>query len=352
MLNYVTILFFSIILSFIVYFIIFNLFTKYKILDNPKKYWKTRAPVPYSTWVIFFISFFILSYFFVEHTYKLYLIWFFWFVITLISFIDDMLNVSPKLRLIIQIIIWFVIWISAIKIWYISNIFGWIIDLDKYFINLFWYNIFLVSIIFTIIWYVFIFNALNWTDWISGNTSWLSIINFIVLFLLWYILFSRDEYYLLKQNSEFIMSMSIILVWILIPYWFFDVKEKVLMWDSWTMFLAFMLATLAIISWWKIATVLIVFWIYSVDAIYVILKRLYNKKNPLNWDLTHLHHRLLQLWLSKNQVLLFVYSSSFLFWLVWLFLNKFWKILIFVIIVFFVIFINKIIHKILKNEKR
>lgn len=352
MTQYLIILILSMIFWSLVFYVIYKLFYKFKILDNPKKYWKNRAPVPYSTWVIFFISFFVLSFFLVDHNYKLYLIWFFWFIITIISFIDDMLNVSPKIRLIIQIIIWFVIWISAIKIWYISNIFGWIIDLDKYFINVFWYNIFLVSIFFTIIWYVFIFNALNWTDWIPGNTSGLSIINFIILFLLWFILFWKDDLDLLLKNSEFIMSMSVILVWILIPYWFFDVREKVLMWDSWTMFLAFMLATLAIIAWWKIATVLIVFWIYAVDAIYVILKRLLNKKNPLIWDLSHLHHRLLKLWLTKTQVLIFVYSSSFLFWLVWLFLNKFWKILIFVFIIFFVIFINKIIHKILKYEKK
>jgi len=40
------------------------------------------------------------------------------------------------------------------------------------------------------------------------------------------------------------------------------------------MFLGFMLATLAIISGGKVATVLAVFGIYAVDAIYVIMRRL------------------------------------------------------------------------------
>jgi len=40
------------------------------------------------------------------------------------------------------------------------------------------------------------------------------------------------------------------------------------------MFLGFMLATLAIISGGKIATVLAVFGIYAVDAIYVIFRRI------------------------------------------------------------------------------
>ncbi|USN57935.1 MAG: hypothetical protein H6767_06320 [Candidatus Peribacteria bacterium] len=101
---------------------------------------------------------------------------------------------------------------------------------------------------FTIIWYVFIFNALNWTDGIEGNTSGLSIISFFILFLLGAILFFRDEYAGGVQNAYFIMSIAIILVGILIPFWYFDVREKILMGDSGTMFLGFMLATLAIIS--------------------------------------------------------------------------------------------------------
>lgn len=352
MLNYLFIFLVSLFVSFLVFFVVKKLFYKLKILDNPLKYWKTRAPVPYSMWVVFFISFLILSYFFVDHNYKLYLIWWFGLLITIISFIDDMLNLSPKIRLLIQIIIGLTIWVSAIKIWYVSNIFWWIIDLDSYYLQIFQYKIFIVSLLFTVMWYVFIFNAINWTDWIPGNTSGLSIINFLILFLLWYILFKNDNWDLLQMNSKFIMSMSIILVWIIIPFWLYDVKEKVLMWDSWTMFLAFMLASLSIISGWKIATVLIVFWIYAVDAIYVILRRLYNKKSPLKWDFTHLHHRLLDLWMTKNQVLIFVYSFSFLFWLIGLFLNKLWKIIIFVFIVFFVIFINRIIHKFKNYEKK
>lgn len=47
------------------------------------------------------------------------------------------------------------------------------------------------------------------------------------------------------------------------------------------MFLAFMIATLAIISGGKIATVASVLGVYIIDAFYVIFLRLYNKKNPL-----------------------------------------------------------------------
>jgi UDP-GlcNAc:undecaprenyl-phosphate GlcNAc-1-phosphate transferase len=241
-----------------------------------------------------------------------------------------------------QIIIWAIIGITSIKIGYISNILGWVIDLHIYSFNFLGLEIFLVPLIFTIIWYVFIFNAINWSDWIRGNTTGLSMISFSILFILWIILFNNDNYEAWVENAYFIMKISLILVWIILPFWYFDIKNKMLMWDSGTMFLGFMLASLAIIAGWKIATVLVVFGIYSVDAIYVILKRLQNKKNPLQWDFTHLHHRLLKAWFTEKQVLTFVYSLSLIFWISALFLDKIWKIIVFILIIVIVVFINRI----------
>ena len=333
----------SLLISFAFILIFKSIFYKFKILDNPKKYNLKRKPIPYSMWIVLFISFFILSYLFLEYNYKLWLIWIFWFFITSVSFIDDMLEINAKIRLVFQIIIWAIIWITSIKIWYISNIFWWIINLETYYFTIFNHIVYIIPLFFTIIWYVFIFNSLNWTDWIWWNTSWLSIISFWVLLLLWIILIMNDNYEWWIKNAKFIIWICTILVWITIPFFIFDLKEKILLWDSWTMFLWFMLATLAIVAWWKIATVLVVFWIYSVDAIYVIIKRFINKKSPLKWDFSHLHHRLLKQGLTKNQVLTLIFTISLIFWTTALFLNKTWKIITFFIIIFIVIFLHKII---------
>jgi len=338
----------SIALSFFIILITIKLFYSLSILDNPKKYNKKRLPIPYSVWVVFFLVFFIVSYIFVEYNYKLWLIWVFWFFITSISFLDDLLNISPKIRLLFQIIVWLIIWITSIKIWYISNIFWGVINLETYFIEIYGLTIYLIPLLFTVVWYVFIFNAFNWSDWIKWNTSGISIISFLILFLLWVILFNSDNYEWWIENAQFIMNISVILVWTLIPFWYFDIKEKVLMWDSWTMFLGFMLATLAIISGGKIATVLVVFWIYAVDAIYVLILRLIKKRSIFSWDFTHIHHRLLKIWLKQKEVLLLIYSLSFFFWLTALFLDKAWKLIVFLIIVVIVVFINKIVETIKK----
>lgn len=333
------------ILSFIVAFVastgmilcISKLFYKYDIVDNPIKYKKKRKPIPYSVWVVFVLCFFPLSFFFVDYSYKLLLIWLFGGLITILSFTDDILGLSPKVRLLIQIMIGLTIGLTSIKIGYVSNIFGWVIDLEFGSFFLLWKELFLIPILFTIVWYVFVFNALNWSDGIGGNTSGLSLICFFVLFLLGLKLYFSDTHSALRENAEFIMQISLLLVAILIPFFYFDYKEKILMWDSWTMFLGFMLATLAIISGGKIATVLAVFGIYSVDALYVVARRLLRWKNPMRGDFTHLHHRLQHIGFSQNQVLGIVFSLSFFFGISALFLDKTGKIIVFCIIALFVI---------------
>ena len=348
MLTYIISFALSISLSTILVLAISRLFTKIDILDNPKKYWKKRNAIPYSLGIIFFIAFFILSFIFVDYSYKLLLIWVFWAVVTTISFLDDLTSMSAKTRLLIQIIIGATIGITSIKIWYVSNVFWWIIELETLSAIVAWREIFIIPLIFTIIWYVFVFNALNWTDGIQGNTSGLSLICFFVIFLLWLKLYMTDDYSWGLKNAEFVMQICIILVGILIPFFYFDYREKILMWDSGTMFLGFMLATLAIISWGKIATVLAVFGIYAVDAIYVIVRRIIAWKNPLKWDFTHLHHRLLDVWFTKNQILTLVFSLSFFFWVTALFLDKAWKIVVFIIITLFVVFLSYILQRVKK----
>ncbi len=341
----------SVFLTYLLIKIVSTIFYKLKILDKPWKYWYKRDPVPYSTGIVFYINFFILSLIFIPFDSKLSIILFFWFIVTLVSFLDDFFEVSPKLRLLMQIVIWAFIWITSIKIWYISNIFWWIIDLNIHHFAFFWYEIFTIPLLFTIFWYVLIFNALNWSDWIPGLTSWLSFISFFVLFLLWIILFYQDDYVWWVINAEFILKICLIVSSSLGVYWFYDSKEKILMWDSWTMFLGFLIATIAIISGGKVATVWVALGIYLIDAFYVITKRILSWKNPLHKDFTHLHHRLLNLGLSKKQVLILVYFLSFSFWITALFLDKNGKIVVFFVIAFIVIFINNIIGEIKKIKK-
>jgi UDP-N-acetylmuramyl pentapeptide phosphotransferase/UDP-N-acetylglucosamine-1-phosphate transferase len=123
MLTFIVPFLLSICLSYILILAFSHIFRKLDILDNPKKYHKKRKAIPYSLGVIFYIIFAFLSIFFVDWSYKLFLILGFGGIITLVSFCDDLFSLSAKTRLILQIIIGAIIGVTSIKIGYVSNIF-------------------------------------------------------------------------------------------------------------------------------------------------------------------------------------------------------------------------------------
>ncbi len=341
----------SILVSLCLILGISKLYYRFWLLDNPQKYGYKRDPVPYSMGVVFFLNFVIVSSFFIEPNLKYYFLLLFGTIITILSFVDDFFDISPKVRLLCQILIGAVIGLAFVKTGYIATIF-WGINLNQISLYFFEYQFFLVPVIFAIVWYVMIFNALNWSDGIPWLTSGLSFVSFLVIFLLWVKLYFTDTYVGGIENAIFIMQMSLIVLTSVGVFWFFDFKPKMLMGDSGTMFLGFMLASLAIISGGKIATVVVVFWVYLIDAFYVIFRRILSGKSPMKKDFTHLHHRLLDAGLEKSQVLIFIYTLSLFFGVSSLFLHTFWKVLMFILLTFIVVFVNFFIDILRKIRRK
>ena len=343
----------SLLLSYILIIITSKVFYRFEILDSPEKYKLKRAPVPYGVWIIFYVTLVILSIIFIDINLKLFVILLLWWLVTGISFVDDNSWLSPKIRLFVQVLIWAIIAITSVKIGYIAPIFEWIIDIEIYSFFVYWKQLFIIPIVFTIVWYVLVFNALNWSDGVPWLTSWLSTVYFFVLFLLSVKLYYLDNYIWGIENALFVMKICTILIGALIIFWVFDVKQKLLIWDSGTMFLGFMLATLWIISWWKIATVAVVFWIYIFDAIFVISKRLLTGNNPFRGDFSHLHHRLLRCGLSEKRVLFINFSVALFLWILSLLLDRTWKIIAFWFLIILMFAVNFMInHKNITNKKK
>lgn len=143
---------------------------------------------------------------------------------------------------------------------------------------------------------------------------------------------------------QFVLPILAILIPSALLMAFADAKRWVILGDSGTMFLGFMIATLAIISGGKVATVATVLGVYLVDALYVILLRLSKGQSPLKGDRTHhLHYRLLNMGLSPAYVRRMVFSISFLFGISVIFLDRTGKIILFIILAVIVVFLTKIL---------
>ncbi len=363
-------------------FIIFQagkyLFSRFGLLDNPAPYGHKRKPVPFWIGSIFYLNFLFLSFFLHSllsdiNQNRLFVILLLGAVVTVISFIDDLdtihkfdresksdvkktaeelgkmrrdtpFFIPAKVRLLMQIGVGAIIGITSIKIGYISNIFWWVLYLDQYYIVLGDLYIYLIPLIFTILWYVVVFNSVNWSDGIPGLTSWLSFVTLLVMAVLTIKLYLIDPSSPSQVNSTFVLFCLAIFIPSVLIGWLYNIKPHVLLGESGTMFIAFMIATLAIIAGGKIATVATVLGVYLIDAFYVILMRLYNKKNPLSGDrIHHLHYRLLNMGMSENFVRYFVYSLAFLFWMAAIFLDKVGKVILFFVLIIIVVFITKIL---------
>lgn len=171
---------------------VFLLFKKYNIVDKPHLYphEKHRAPLPYpggvvlainmilwSPWILFAVSTADIKkalYILVSGT-----------ITTLIMAWDDQKrNLPPLFRLCFQIGLGVFFGMTAIKIGYMSNIFGGIIHLDQ-FTSLQWtlgnHTYYLLPIIFTCIWYVLVMNAINWSDNGRAMTSSVALVTLCVL---------------------------------------------------------------------------------------------------------------------------------------------------------------------------
>lgn len=207
--------------------------------------------------------------------------------ISIISFIDDLdtigksrIKIPPIARLLMQISVGTIIGLTSIKISYMSHILGGIIPLDSFFssiyIGTFHLVIYWIPILVTILWYVVVFNAVNFSDGVPGLTGGFALISFIILGCLAFKLYITDTSLASQENSRFILSILAIII----PITYFltrsDISRKLIMGDSGTIMLAFLIATLAIIAGGKIATAMSVLGLYLIDFVYVITARILN----------------------------------------------------------------------------
>lgn len=182
------------ILSLIVGYGILRLYTGlaryYGILDRPHLYTteRGREPAPYGIGIAIVMTLIVLSplvpiIFDISPLLekKLAIVLILASILAIVSSLDDLdtigksrISVPPLVRLIMQIGVGLVIGITSIKISYISDMLGGVIRLDDYFFqievlaNI--YTIYYIPLIMTTLWYVLVFNSINFSDGIPGLT--------------------------------------------------------------------------------------------------------------------------------------------------------------------------------------
>ncbi|MBU1954397.1 undecaprenyl/decaprenyl-phosphate alpha-N-acetylglucosaminyl 1-phosphate transferase, partial [Patescibacteria group bacterium] len=304
---------FAFILTFALSLAARKFFPKWGLMDRPEKYGLKRKPIPYYGGLLIYIGFVLTVLLFVPMDLHIGVFLIAATLIAGVSFIDDLIGLSPVLRLFVQVVAALMLVFAGIGILSISNPLGAPIVLDSW--KLFFtldhvYEFSVLSALFTVVWVVAIVNTMNFLDGLNGLPSGIAVIAGVSLFLL----SVRPGMHFDASSQVPVAMMSLILASTALAFWFFDFyPAKMLMGDTGSMFLGFVLATMAIFSGGKVTTAFLVMGFPILDAIWVILRRILQGKSPMKGDLKHLHHRLLDSGLSQRGALYIIYAVSIIF---------------------------------------
>lgn len=213
--------------------------------------------------------------------------------ILLIGVWDDFWELSWRTQLFLQISIVIFIFIAGVRIDYVTNPFGGILELD-------FGGFFLPGLLLVLFWVVVIMNSMNWIDGVDGLSGGIAFIGAVTIFFL-----SLKP----EVNQPPMAIMSAALGGSLIAFLLFNFyPAKLMAGTSGSMFMGFILAVMAIFAGAKIATTLLVMAVPIIDAGWVVFERLRSGQSVFEADKRHLHHKLLELGWSHRKICLFFYA--------------------------------------------
>ena len=221
-------------------------------------------------------------------------------IIAVMGVIDDCKNLPAKLKFVIQIIAALVVVFAGdIKINVFTNP-NFLSD------NPYWVLPEWLSVTLTVIWIVFITNAVNFIDGLDGLAAGVSAIMSISLVFI-----------SIRVGEYSIAILGIALMGSCFGFLPFNFNPaKIFMGDTGSTFLGFMLATLSIQGVFKsyavisFAVPLLILGLPLFDALFAMIRRILRGQSPMTADRGHLHHRLVDMGFSQKQTVFILYAIS------------------------------------------
>jgi UDP-GlcNAc:undecaprenyl-phosphate GlcNAc-1-phosphate transferase len=153
---------------------------------------------------------------------------------------------------------------------------------------------------FTVVWIAGMINSINFIDGLDGLSSGVALIAAATLGMI-----SLTA----QVNQPFIAVLCFALAGSLLGFlrWNFH-PATVFVGTSGVMFIGYTLAVLSILGSAKVAVALLVLGVPIIDAFWIIVRRISQRRSPFAPDRGHLHHRLLDVGLSHRQTVLLIYG--------------------------------------------
>lgn len=221
-------------------------------------------------------------------------------IIAVMGVIDDCRDLNAKLKFAVQIIAALIVIFSGnIRITVFTN--PNLLSDNPYLVLPEW-----LSVTLTVLWIVFITNAVNFIDGLDGLATGVSAIMSVSLVFI-----------SVRTGERTIAIIGMALMGAcfgFLPYNFNP--AKIFMGDTGSTFLGFMLATLSVQGVFKsyavisFAVPLLILGLPLFDASFAMIRRVLTGKNPMTADRGHLHHRLIDMGFSQKQTVFILYAIS------------------------------------------
>ncbi|HEP1259222.1 MraY family glycosyltransferase [Streptococcus pyogenes] len=291
-------------------------------VDNPNARRVNKVPMPTSGGLAIFMSFLVASLglipiaskgaMFFGQTYFSYIlpVVIGATVITLTGFLDDLYELSPKLKM-------FGILIGAVIVWAFTDFkfdsfkipFGGPLLVFGPFLTLF----------LTVLWIVSITNAINLIDGLDGLVSGVSIISLMTMAIV--------SYFFLPQKDFFLTLTILVLIAAIAGFFPYNYHPAMIyLGDTGALFIGFMIGVLSLQGLKNstavaVVTPVIILGVPIMDTIVAIIRRSLSGQKFYEPDKMHLHHRLLSMGFTHRGAVLVVYGITMLFSLISLLLN-------------------------------
>jgi UDP-GlcNAc:undecaprenyl-phosphate GlcNAc-1-phosphate transferase len=218
--------------------------------------------------------------------------------VTAVGYYDDIKNISPKFKLLGQIVAALILMVFGVHLEYLTIPFTEsIVDIG------------ILGYPLSILWVVGICNAVNLIDGLDGLASGVSAIAAISIGVVAYV-----------SGLIMVAALCIILVGSILGFlkWNFH-PATLFMGDCGSLFLGFVLAVFSLMGMSEGATLIALFvpvfilGIPVLDTLFAIIRRHRQHKPIFQADKGHFHHQLLNMGLSHRDTVLFIYAITFLF---------------------------------------
>lgn len=271
-------------------------------------------------------------------------------VILLMGILDDKYNLNPYLRIAIGLFAALIPIASGIGIAFVSNPFGGVIDLShpQIYFHLFgeMKSIWIIADILALVWIVFMMNIINMgAKGIDGQLPGVATIAALTVALMSF-QYSAD----LSQWPVIILASITAGAFVgFLPWNFYP--QKIMPGYSGSTLAGYLLAILAILATTKVGILIVVLGVPIIDTVYTMVRRVMQGKSPVWGDRGHLHHKLLDVGLSKRQVVYFYWGVTALLGSLALNLNTSSKLYTIVTVALILAGLWVILHRV-KNKDR